>query len=155
MNSVSPVTNNIIKRSVVKWSYRSSVPFLDCYLESRVMGLNTNTRAELVIRATPNNTATHTSHATDTNAGQTSSRYTVKRPPPLDCLIGSHYVGAIIIIQGFFTGLRRARCGPGSGSDPDCGPRERDRERGERRVAILSIDRKFRCTTESGSCREL
>lgn len=25
--------------------------------------------------------------------------------PPLDCLIGSHYVGAIIIIQGFFTAV--------------------------------------------------
>lgn len=25
--------------------------------------------------------------------------------PPLDCLIGSHYVGTIIIIQGFFTAV--------------------------------------------------
>ena len=44
----------------------------------------------------------HAHRATKTN--RPARRYTVKRPPPLDCLIGSHYVRAIIIIQGFFTG---------------------------------------------------
>ncbi|KAL2723452.1 hypothetical protein V1477_019303, partial [Vespula maculifrons] len=45
--------------------------------------------------------------------------------PPLDCLIGSHYVAAIIIIQGFFTAVPQST---GFGSRPDCHT-ERDTRR--------------------------
>jgi len=72
---------------------------------------NTNTTLGRVTRATPQHR--HRPSIPSIDARRRADAVL----PPLDCLIGSHYVDAIIIIQGFFTTVPQST---GFGSEPDC-----------------------------------
>lgn len=83
------------------FSHRAYTPIYSCTLTRKRTATATATAARAL--------QTRADTYRERRNGASPTIDIVNRPPSLDCLIGSHYVDAIIIIQGFFRGAR-ARC---------------------------------------------